>query len=351
MTPTIRDFLEALALPHASFATLGALEPRLGSDGTPVVCRRTRFAEAEVTLDGGRYLLCCPITPEALPAAERTAHRMKHLRSDFLTPYRVVRNEMHFSDAKGRAAHSAVVLHALPAGRTFDEALAGGCDPERLIEELTHMEEAFLASGFEHGNLREENLVVTPDGRLIAVRYHFAYEGRSDAAAFDALRRLAEACLHGRQLCDCPSPTYRVSQPSFGRHKAVHGMSEALIRVEDETGEGFVDIDDRTVIEPHFEFVRDFREGRSEVKAASGMGLIDKRGLYVIEPYYEWVEFHPEWGATLAKTKEGRWILFNYAGERIEGEYVRSQEAERAGSEYCKTNNLKHTEQWKKSNV
>lgn len=351
MIPTIRDFSEALALPHASFATLGDLAARCGSDGRPVVCRRTRFAEAEVTIRGERHLLCCPITAEALPAAKRTAHRMKYLHSDFLTSYRIVRNEMRYRDAAGREERSHVVLHALPEGRTLDAALRDGCDAERVVRELLRMEEEFQTLDFRHGNLKEENILVLPDGRLAAVRYHFAGEGPGDAAAFAALRRLAEEYARPPMFRDVPAPTYRASQPAFGRHKAVYAMSEALIRVEDERGEGFVDIDDRTVIEPCFQRVWDFKEGRAEVRTDTGMGLIDKRGRYLIEPHYAWVEFHPEWGASLVRKKDARYILFDYAGSRIEGEYERAEEAERAGSEYCKTNNLKYTQQWKKSNV
>jgi peptidyl-prolyl cis-trans isomerase SurA len=55
-------------------------------------------------------------------------------------------------------------------------------------------------------------------------------------------------------------------------------MHEGLAAVEHPTGWGFVDSDNRIVIEPKYEWVNDFREGRAEVQAAEGMGLIDKRG-------------------------------------------------------------------------
>jgi hypothetical protein len=94
-------------------------------------------------------------------------------------------------------------------------------------------------------------------------------------------------------------------------------MHEGLAAVEHPTGWGFVDSDNRIVIEPKYEWVNDFHEGRAEVQCAEGMGLIDKRGEYIIPPCYKIVEFDTVSGYSQVLGDEG-WMTFNYEGERLE---------------------------------
>ena len=95
-------------------------------------------------------------------------------------------------------------------------------------------------------------------------------------------------------------------------------MSDQRVRVEDETGYGFVDTENRPVIAPQFVWAADFREGRAEVQTAQGMGLIDKRGHYVIEPRYEIVDYNPYTGCSRIRS-EGLWALADYNGRIVGG--------------------------------
>ena len=318
MIPTVHHFLEALSLPRRSLATLSEAQPVLRWDGSPAISRTTSFAEAEIVLNGAAYLLCCPLGPTAIPAVERTAARLKYIRSEFLTPYRILRREMRFTDALGRESCSDLILHALPAGTDLARALASGCDGEAVVRELTRMEEEFRRIGFVHGNLKAANVVLTPSHGLVAVRYHRSRFGEgSDSEAFEQLRRRALEHSACGMLHDCPAPLYRASEAAFDRHKWVSHMAEQLILVEDETGYGYVDGEDRTVIEPQFHWANDFHEGRAEVQLASGlMGLIDKQGRYVIEPRYRIVEFDENEG-TVHVCRDGKWALFDYEGRPL----------------------------------
>lgn len=318
MTPTIHHFFEALSLPRVSFETLAAIRPELRGDASPAICRRTRFAEAEVTLDGAKHLLCCPLCSAAILSVESSAARLKYTQSRFLTSYRILRHEMRYTDATGHGHLCDVVLHSLPAGRPLSEALDEGVCGEEIAEELQRMQQEFLTLGFTHGSICAGNIYLTPAGRLVAVRYHHSRFGEgSDAEAFEALRRLVSEKSLGGVLHDLPAPTYRATQPDFSHHRRVGRMAEQLILVEDEAGYGFVDTSARTVIEPQFKWAEEFREGRAEVETASGcMGLIDKRGRYVIEPLYAIVDYDDRTGISRVRQGE-QWALFDYEGQQL----------------------------------
>jgi hypothetical protein len=96
-------------------------------------------------------------------------------------------------------------------------------------------------------------------------------------------------------------------------------MREGLAAVEHDTGWGFVDSDNRLVVEPKYEWVSDFCEGRAEVQTEQGMGLIDRRGDYVIPPQYKIVEYDPVSGCSQALSDYG-WLVFNYDGEELEAD-------------------------------
>ncbi|HBX90708.1 MAG TPA: hypothetical protein DEH06_05235, partial [Alistipes sp.] len=59
-------------------------------------------------------------------------------------------------------------------------------------------------------------------------------------------------------------------------HRWVSRTFEGLVCVEDETGYGYVDTQNRPVIPARFRWAGDFREGRAEVETDEGMGLIDR---------------------------------------------------------------------------
>ena len=109
---------------------------------------------------------------------------------------------------------------------------------------------------------------------------------------------------------------YNVAQPLDG-HLSVRLMREGLAAVEDATGWGFVDSDNRIVVEPKYEWVSDFREGRAEVQTAEGMGLIDKHGEYIILPRYKIVEYDAVSGCSQVLGQEG-WMVFDYEGVQLQ---------------------------------
>ncbi|MEG1622678.1 MAG: WG repeat-containing protein [Alistipes sp.] len=317
MTATIHTLITALALPAHSFSTLGALQPVCDATGTPQLCRRTYFMEAKVVWQGALYLLCCPLCSAAIPKIEQTVSQLKYIRSEHLLPCRILRQEMHYIDALGEEQTIDILLQALPEGVSLTEALHTGFDGQQLLAALDELEAEFQRIGFNHNNLTAENILVTAVGKLMAIRhYHARFDIGSDAEAFKALRQLVAENSFSGELHDLPAPTYRITQPDFSHHHWVGRLSEQLIRIEEQSGYGFVDTSDIIVIEPHFLWADDFHEGRAAVETTSGMGLINKQGDYILKPCYEIVDYDDRTGETRVRLN-GQWALFDYLGKQL----------------------------------
>lgn len=191
MVPTFYSLLEALQTPAASCRTLCDAEFARRADGSPALTRTSFFTEAPLVWCGARYLLCVPQCGSAIPRVERTAARMKHLHAECLTSYRILRDELAYTDSTGALRRCDAVLHRLPEG----EPLAGCAlmhDAGELLAALERLAGELAEIGFTHCNLKPDNLYLTPGGRLVPVRYHFA---RFDEPA--AMRRRSPRCASG----------------------------------------------------------------------------------------------------------------------------------------------------------
>lgn len=296
--PTLYHFTEALEAPDLLLTTLRDAQPRRTATGGIAMSRTSRFAEAEIQWRGSRYLLCFPLSGAAIFSVEQTAARLKYLQTELLTDYLLLRDEMIFTDDEGETHRCDLILHRLPDGEPLS-ACVWQYDAEALLRALDELEQGLQQIDFHHNNLKAENLIVTPQGRLVPVRYHFARFGSGcDAEQFEALRKfIREEASAGMELHESAAPRYR-TLPEFSGHLFVGEMSDQLVRIEDEAGYGYVDTGNRTVIAPQFIWAADFREGRAEVQTAEGMGLIDKQGRFVIEPRYEIADYNPYTGCT-----------------------------------------------------
>ena len=173
-------------------------------------------------------------------------------------------------------------------------------------------------AGLTHNNLKAANLWMTPDYRLLPLRYaYMCFDGGDDAPQFDALRAfVAEKASVAQMMCDT-SAEYSAPCTAFRNHLWVGHMFEQMICVEDAEGYGYVDTQNRYLIAPQYRWANDFHEGRAEVQTADGrMGLIDKTGRYVLEPHYEIVEYDDRTGRLLARF-DGRWAAFDYEGRQL----------------------------------
>ena len=303
----------ASATPSETAVTLTVTD----RNGMPRMVRTTRFAEAEIEWRGERWLAAMPLTPAALPRIERTASVLRRMNTEHLTQFRILPEEMRWTDALGNERRTGLVLQQLP-GREFAEAL-------RELE-------------FTHNNLRESNLR-WHRGRIIPIRYYdarigAAENGGADAEAFEALkRRIAEAPMPRQSVNDVEA-VYNPVRKLTG-HRWTSHVFEGLVCVEDEGGFGFVDTDNNPVIPSQFLWAGDFHEGRAEVQTRTGMGLIDREGGYVIPPEYEIVDYDP--AVSIVHVRHGgRWALFDYLGRRLT-EFGREDMQEPVRQEPCRS--------------
>ena len=322
----------ASATPSETAVTLTVTD----RNGMPRMVRTTRFAEAEIEWRGERWLAAMPLTPAALPRIERTASVLRRMNTEHLTQFRILPEEMRWTDALGNERRTGLVLQQLP-GREFAEALLTE-DKTVLLAALDTLREALRELEFTHNNLRESNLR-WHRGRIIPIRYYdarigAAENGGADAEAFEALkRRIAEAPMPRQSVNDVEA-VYNPVRKLTG-HRWTSHVFEGLVCVEDEGGFGFVDTDNNPVIPSQFLWAGDFHEGRAEVQTRTGMGLIDREGGYVIPPEYEIVDYDP--AVSIVHVRHGgRWALFDYLGRRLT-EFGREDIQEPVRQEPCRS--------------
>lgn len=318
MFPTIHYFLEGLLSPRTSLRTLG--EARFDQDETGALRlgRTTLFAEAQCMLGDRRYLLLCPLSPLAHRLAETAAQRLKYHPAEFLLPWRMLREELTYTDATGAQRTCDLVLQELPAEGEPLAAFVRNADRDRLLASLDTLRQAMAQARLTHNNLKPANLWVTPDYRLRPLRYAYVrFDAGDDAPQFEALRAfISENASVAQMMCDT-SADYRAPRTDFSNHLWVGNMFEQTICVEDPEGYGYVDTQNRYLIAPQFRWANDFHEGRAEVTTADGrMGLIDKTGRFILEPRYEIVEYDDRKGRSLARL-DGRWAAFDYEGRQL----------------------------------
>ncbi|MBE6204781.1 MAG: WG repeat-containing protein [Rikenellaceae bacterium] len=306
---TISDLRSALTHPRTHFRSLG----RLRWNGGEIV-RSTLFAEAVVECDGERLRLCMPLASLSLARVERFMPQKRHLLSTSVPELRLLRGEM--ATERGDAVD--ILCERVPDALPMADAVASVNDNEEasaLIGALDALQARLRAADVSHNNVREQNLLLDAEGEAHLVRWYYATVGTGgDDEAFEELRRKIASAADGLSVGDVADGYDAL--PRLDGHLSVRPIREGLAAVEDESGWGFVDSENRSVVPSVYLWVNDFREGRAEVETAKGMGLIDKAGRYIIEPRYEVVEYDSRSGRSMARQRE-EWIEFDYSGQRL----------------------------------
>lgn len=308
MIPSITDVRRSLSDCRASLDRLADIRP---AEGVPAE-RTTKFAEFAVTWQGGRWLLCTPLAEEAVEHMSRLAARMRCTGSKYLAEFRVFHSELRFADSAGGEHLCDVVMQRLPEGIVLARA-SGVSSHERMLAELDAMQAEFRRMGFTHNNLKPENIIVTPDDGLVAVRCHFASFGGStdgDDEAFGSLRRFV---LSKPEVDESSDTVCGVRPVVAAEFEVVGPEQEQRIRICRDGLTGYADTAGNVVVEPQFDEAEDFREGRAEVSVNGRMGLIDKSGRFVIPAGYEYLEYRDDCGISLVRSG-GVWSAFDYEG-------------------------------------
>lgn len=310
MIPTIGIFKEALECPADHFRTLRGIIPER-RNGEIVVSRTARFAEAEIRLDGSRWLICAPLTRTATASVERTAEKLRYIESDFLCEYRLLYSEMTFEDELGRHCECDIVLQRLPDGEAFDRRTMS-YDNRRLGDMLDALRAELERIGFTHNNLKPSNLTVGDDGRLHPIRYHYAEIGsscRDDFAPLYEIIGTGENPIVG-DICAAYNATGNDSETLFALH-------EGLRRICRGERYGFADESGNIAIPIRYLWADDFREGRAVVETENGLGLIDKSGHEIIPAIYDDVCYDMVGGESVVRL-DGLSAVFSYDGRQLD---------------------------------
>lgn len=311
--PSISEFSRALTSPSHSFASLAGFEPRL-RDGVPAIGTSTLFAEAEITLDGERFILCVPQKADATEIARPAMRLLRGLPEGTAAGFRILPSELSFCDPFGKERRCDVLLQRLPEGETLDVAVTSVVTA-RILSELARLKAAFTAAGIRHRNLKPSNLIFGDDGRLWPVRcWYMAAESdaKSIEEEFDAMERFL---LSYPNIEKGPHDKDIEESPAEGCERwPLRDMMRMVCR---EGLYGYIDDEGRTVLEPQYLYAESFFENRAVVQVRDGgFGVIDKRGRFVVEPRYAMVAMTEE-GHFRVRDDRGLVGELGYTGEEI----------------------------------
>lgn len=310
--PSITAFAEALAAGSSSFRTLRSFSAVCAPEGAGI-SRTSLFAEAVIMMDSRRWLLCSPLCSESLERVREAAHILCHADSAAFPEYRILPDEMSFTDSAGMESRCGLVLTSLPDGVPLDTAVHYS-DTARLLSALELLRAEFLRAGVVHRNLKPSNLIWGDDGRMYPVRCHYMRralsreETEAEFAAAERYIRSFPVIVSGEEVA--PQPYVSALEKLYDKVFPLHDMMRRVVRGE---RYGYVDDCGRTVIEPCFTSAGDFSENRAVVSTADGAGIIDRTGRYVVEPVYDIADFDPDRGGYVA-CRDGVWHVFDYMG-------------------------------------
>lgn len=280
-------------------------------DGEIVVSRTARFAEAEIRIDGCRWLICAPLTRTATASVERTAEKLRYVESDFLCEYRLLYSEMTFEDELGRRCECDIVMQRLPEGEAFGRNTS--YDGRRIGAMLDALHAEFERTGFTHNNLKPSNLIIGDDGRIHPIRYHYAQIGSSCRDDFAPLYEIIGADAENTIAGDVCAP-YEAADNDGETFFPLH---EGLRRICRGDRYGFADESGNIAVPIRYLWADDFREGRAVVETENGLGLIDKSGREIIPAVYDDVCYDIVGGESTVRLG-GQSATFSYDGRQLD---------------------------------
>jgi len=190
--PTIGQYLEVMSNPQGVFRTLGDVQPERDLFREPVFSAGNYSVVFKVRLpDGKLYALKCYTR---LPSyAEPVREALGSGRAPYLLPYRFLPDEVYLWHADGSGAYYPVLLREWIEGESLGGCLVRLCraDDRAALAELAlrfdRLGQWLLEADFAHGDLKADNLLVTPEGEFRLIDCDAAYvpalAGRSASSA------------------------------------------------------------------------------------------------------------------------------------------------------------------------
>lgn len=178
--PTIGQYIEVMSNPQGVFRTLGDVRPETDMFREPVFSAGNYSAVFKVRLpDGKCYALKCYTR---LPLYADTVWKaLGGGRAPYLAPYRFLSDELYLWHADGTGAYYPVLLREWIEGESLGGCLARLCraSDRVALEELAcrfdRLGRWLLEADFAHGDLKADNLLVTPEGDFRLIDCDAAY--------------------------------------------------------------------------------------------------------------------------------------------------------------------------------
>ena len=178
--PAIGRYVEALGAPYGLFRTLGDVSPEYDACGAPVFIAGNYAAVFRIrTADGKRRALKCYIRPTGY--AEAICEALGRVRSPYLVECRYLPDELYVFDLAGQGSYRSVVLMEWADGEPLGRCLARLCGSDdreglgALARRFDRLGLWLLEADFAHGDLKQDNLIVMPDGSLRLIDYDGVY--------------------------------------------------------------------------------------------------------------------------------------------------------------------------------
>lgn len=172
--PTIGQYLESFANPYQLFRTLREFEAKRDLHGDIVFMSGNYSAVFRVVSGGGSMALKC-YTRKPEHAPEAYAYLREASGSPYLVPFDYLPDELLVYDEYDKGGYFPVLLSPWVEGQTLGEAVERLClcsdgasqgELERLAEAFDRMALWLLQQEFAHGDLKHDNIMVTPQGEL-----------------------------------------------------------------------------------------------------------------------------------------------------------------------------------------
>ena len=251
-------------------------------------------------------MIYAPITPQAMEYGVRAKASLDEAKSRCLTPYSILKSEMHLSNGK----RCSIIVEYPFQGTLLSEAIYTH-SRKSLLEGLEQFREGLKSGNISHNNLHADNIVVDNTSAWHCIRqYYTSATIGGDTERFDELAKI----ITRHAMSDV---THSEVNEEFAAYSTPMVMRENRGRVVEHGLVGFNNEFGRRVIECKYLWASDFIESRAVVTAPDGgMGLIDEVGNEIIEPRYEELDYDINSGRSWICDK-GLWAEFDYNGKQL----------------------------------
>ena len=180
--PTIKQYLDALRLAEDNFDKLAAFRLVTGVDGNPVMSSGN-FAvvfKMQDSRDGSFHAVKCFLKdqPGRSEAYHLIADELEQITSSYLARIRFLERELFVDTGNGGDEYPVLVMDWVE-GITLDRYLRQHLSDSYVLGMLAYhfarLGAWLLTQPFAHGDLKPDNILVSPDGTLVLVDYDGMY--------------------------------------------------------------------------------------------------------------------------------------------------------------------------------